>query len=123
MTKENIEKLTKNIASARMKKGFSYEVMGRELSLSASSYWKIENGKSKLSVEDLFRISEILETPLTELLDMGNTIVQQTNNDNVIGYQYQPKFENFYQESKEVYEKLLQSKDEQIAMLKSMVKM
>ena len=31
------------------------------------------------------------------------------------------KIENFYQENKEVYEKLLQSKDEQIALLKQIV--
>lgn len=121
MAQEKIEQLTKNIALACIKKGFSHEIMGRDLSLSSSAYWKIENGKTKLSVEDLFRISEILETPLTELMGIGNTMVQQTNNDNVIGYQYQLKFENFYQENKEVYEKLLQSKDEQIALLKSML--
>ena len=122
MANEKIEKLIKNIAIARKKKGFSHEVMGRELLSSSSSYWKIENGKTNLLVEDLFRISEILETPLTELLEIGNTVVQQTNNDNVIGYQYQPKFENFYQENKEIYEKLLQSKEEQIELLKSMLK-
>jgi len=107
----------------RIKKGYTLDNMAHELDLTQASYRKIENGETNLTVERLFQISGILDVSLSELLDMGNTIVQQTNNDNVIGYQYQPKFENFYQESKEVYERLLQSKEEQIILLKSMVKM
>jgi len=34
---------------------------------------------------------------------------------------YQQRIENFFQETKEVHEKLLQSKDEQIALLKSLL--
>jgi len=45
-------------------------------------------------------------------------VFQQTNHDSATGYQQ--KIENFYQENKEVYEKLLQSKEEQIALLKKM---
>jgi len=34
---------------------------------------------------------------------------------------YQQKIENFYQENKEVYEKLIASKDEQIVFLKELL--
>ena len=49
----------------------------------------------------------------------GKEVFQQTNNETAIGYQQ--KILNVYQENKEVYEKLLQSKDEQIALLKSLL--
>jgi len=46
-------------------------------------------------------------------------LFHQVNNENSTGYQQ--KIEHFYQENKEVYEKLLQSKDAQIALLKQML--
>jgi hypothetical protein len=60
-----------------------------------------------------------LDSPLSELLEIGNDVFQQTNNENAIGYLQ--KIENFYHDNKEVFEKLLQTKDEQIALLKSML--
>jgi len=66
----------------------------------------------------LFHISEILKASLTELLEVGN-MLQQTNRENSVGYQQQ--ILNLYQDNKEVYEKLLQSKEEQITLLKRFV--
>jgi len=67
----------------------------------------------------LFHISKILNTSVPDLLEVG-TLLQQTNNESATGYQQKiEKIENFYQENKEIYEKLLQSKEEQIELLKS----
>lgn len=54
------------------------------------------------------------------MLEADGNVFNQTNNENS-GNQYQQKIENFYHENKEVYEKLLKSKDEQIKLLKSML--
>jgi len=121
MEKSKIENLIKKITSVRLKKGFSYENMSHELSITPAAYRKIETGETKLTVERLFRISEIFETPLSELLEIDPGGFQQINNESATGYQQ--KIENFYQENKEVYEKLLQSKDEQIALLKKLQEM
>jgi transcriptional regulator with XRE-family HTH domain len=115
----HIEKLIKKIISIRLKKGFSYENMATELSITPAAYRKIETGATKLTVERLFRLSEIFEIPLAELLEIDKELFQQINNESAIGYQQ--KIENFYQENKEVYEKLLQSKDEQIELLKKLI--
>jgi transcriptional regulator with XRE-family HTH domain len=91
--------------------------MAHELSITPAAYRKTETGETKLTVERLFRISEILTASLTDLLEIGNNdVFQQTNNETATGC-YQQKIENFFQENKEVYEKLLKSKDEQIALL------
>ena len=67
----------------------------------------------------MFHISKILNTSVPDLLEVG-TLLQQTNNESATGYQQKiEKIENFYQENKEIYEKLLQSKEEQISLLKS----
>ena len=120
METEKIEKVIKNIASARTKKGYTYENMAHELSITPAAYRKIETGETKLTIERLFRISEILEAPLPDLLEVGN-LFQQTNHESATGFQKIEKIENFYQENKEIYEKLLQSKEEQIALLKSLL--
>jgi len=90
--------------------------MAHELAITSAAYRKVETGETTLSVKRLFRLSEILNTSLTDLLEIGNDVFQQTNNESAIGYQQ--KIEHFYQENKEVYEKLLAAKDEQIALLK-----
>ena len=119
MEKNKIENLIGKIASMRIKKGFSYENMAHDLSITPAAYRKIETGETKLTVKRLFRISEILEISLSELLEIDNEILQQINKESAVGYQQ--KIANFYQENKEVYEKLLQSKDEQLVLLKSLL--
>ena len=118
MERTKIENLIKKITSVRLSKGFSYENMASELSITPAAYRKIETGETKLTVERLFRISEIFEMPVSKLLEIDKEVFQQTNSESAIGYQQ--KIANFYQENKEAYEKLLQSKDEQIALLKKL---
>jgi transcriptional regulator with XRE-family HTH domain len=86
MAKEKIEKVIKNITSIRTKKGYTYDNMAHELSITPAAYRKIETGETKLTVERLFKISEILNTSLPDLLEINN-VFQQTNNENAIGYQ------------------------------------
>ena len=86
MEKDKIENLIKKIATTRKKKGFSYENMADELSLTSASYRKIETGETKLTVERLFRISEILNESLSNLLETGSEVFQQTNNESATGY-------------------------------------
>jgi transcriptional regulator with XRE-family HTH domain len=117
--KEKTEKVIRKIAAIRIRKGYTYENMANELSITPAAYRKIEIGETKLTLERLFRISAILNALLPELLEIGNDVLQQTNNENATGYQQ--KIENFYQDSKDVYEKLLQSKDEQIILLKKLL--
>ena len=111
-----MEKIIEKIAQYRNRKGYTYENMADELELTTAAYRKIETGETKLSVERLFRISNILETPIDELLDLDkNHFIQNNyNNESIVSQ----RIENFYQENKEITEKLLQAKDEQIVLLK-----
>lgn len=121
-----IEKVIEKIAQKRVKKGYTFENMADELELTPSGYRKIETGESKLSVERLFQIAHILDTPISEFLDIEkNDFIQHNqNNDNV----YQQKIEHFYQENRETMEKLILSyenrikeKEEQIVFLKNLL--
>lgn len=67
----------------------------------------------------LFTIAKLLETDVADILELNKqTIYHQDIKEHSIGHQ---EVQNLHQDNKEVYEKLLQSKDEQIALLKSLL--
>lgn len=112
-----MEEVLSKIKEYRKKKGYSYETMAHELNTSAAAYRKIELNQTKLNVERLQQIAQILEAKIEDLLDIkAETEFNQTNNESAIGYQQQ--IENFYQENKEkserieqLYESRLKDKD------------
>ena len=110
-----MEKIIEKIAQYRTRKGYTYENMADELELTTAAYRKIETGETKLSVERLFRISNILETPIDELLDFDkNHFIQNNyNNESIVSQ----RIENFYQENKEITEQLIKAKDQLIEIL------
>ena len=115
-----VESVRQKIAALRSNKNYTLENMAHELNITPSAYSKIETGKTKLSMSRLFDIAEIFKEPVSSFLETGGTVFNQTNNENATG-QYQQKIENFYQENKEVYEKLIAAKDEQIAFLRELL--
>jgi len=117
MEENKTDKLIKKIAGTRAKKGFSYENIAFELSITPAAYRKIEIGATKLTVERLFQLSKILNVSLSELLEIGNDSLQQTNNENATGYQQ--KIENFYQDNKEMSQTLVDSLKDEVTYLKS----
>lgn len=115
----NVESVIQKIASERNKKGYSFENMAVELDITPAAYRKIEIGETKLTVDRLFKISNILDVPISDLLNIDKDVLNQHNHDNEMVYQQ--KIDNFFQENREVYEKLIQAKDEQIFFLKSLL--
>lgn len=122
-----VEKILEKITQKRSQKGYTYENMAHDLGLTPSGYRKIEKGETKLSVEKMFQISTVLDIPINELLDIGENWIQNNsyNKDSSISAQ---KIEHFYQENKEMLEKLIASyearlkdKEEQIELLKTFI--
>ena len=111
--------LAKNIKKHRELKGFSQEYMAHQLNVNQSTYAKMENSSTKITIDKLFSVAKLLETDVSEILDLKNqTIYNQDLKDNAIGHQ---QIENLHQENKEVYQELLKAKDEQIALLKEQI--
>ena len=116
----NNDIIGKNIRKYRELKGYSQEYMAHELDLTQASYAKLESNSTKISVERLFMIAKLLETDVAEILELNKqTVYNQDIKENSVGHQ---QVQNLYQDNKDVYEKLIQAKDEQIALLKSLLK-
>ena len=111
--------IAKNIRKHRELKGFSQEYMAHQLNVNQSTYAKMENSSTKITIDKLFSVAKLLETDVSEILDLKNqTIYNQDLKDNSVGHQ---QVENLYQENKEVYHELIKAKDEQIELLKEQI--
>ena len=120
LTIEKIEKVLKKIRETRKNKGLSHENMANELNMSPSAYNKLERGETILSLERLLKISEILEVNVGDILDIVPTNqFNQTNKENSTAYLQQTA--NFYQENKEVYDKLITTQQNEIQFLRELL--
>lgn len=112
-----MNKVIDKIKEIRIAKGFSHENMAYELEISQAAYTKLENNETKLSVERLFQIAKILDTPVYKLLDTTpDTVYNQNNYDSATGnHQY---VEHLYQDNKEVYQDYINNLKQEINYLK-----
>jgi transcriptional regulator with XRE-family HTH domain len=100
-------------------KGFTQEYLATKLHISQNAYSKIELGKTKLSIDKVGEICSVLEVDIDTLLNFDDKQIfnncQQSGNMNHI-YNYHSD------QLKELYEKLLMSKDEEIKHLRELLK-
>ena len=115
----NMNKTGFNIRKMRESKGFSQDYMAQVLNISQASYARIENEDTKITVERLYKIAEVLEKNIIDFFDADKLKIDTQNN--YEGSYGNGFIQNLYIENKEIYEKLLKSKDEQIALLSSLV--
>jgi transcriptional regulator with XRE-family HTH domain len=108
------------IKRLRHEKGFSQPQMAELLNMEKSVYARLETGKTyswAKHLEELLAIFEI--TPEKFFEDIGANVL--INNKDCPYGGNSINTQNLYAENREVYEKLLASKDEQIALLKSLL--
>jgi transcriptional regulator with XRE-family HTH domain len=116
-----MEKIINNIIRISKKKGLSHENVAFELGITQPAYTKLLQNKTKLTVERMYKIAEILEVNVTELqgLDLDNQF-NQTNKDSATGHLYKEnnsqQIENYYQENKEQNQRLLAQHEKIVAL-------
>ncbi len=76
--------VAQRIMEAREAKGLYQKDMAAALDLSTNAYNSIENGKTNLTVNVLYRISEILQLPIGKLLNINEGDIQQGNHNNLV---------------------------------------
>ena len=62
------DQVLKRIRLERFNKDFSQEYVANQLKISQSFYARIESGKSKLTVDLLFKLAELFKVQTEELL-------------------------------------------------------
>lgn len=113
MNQEIVEKIKR----LRISKGLNHVDMADKLHVTRSAYQRLESGETYSWAKYLDELMTILETTPNDFFsDIGKKTINQTNNSGSIGY-----VEILHQENKEVYDKLIASKDEQIVFLKELL--
>lgn len=116
----SIDKTIGNIIKLRKEKGFSLENMANELAISVAAYHKIEKLESKLTVERLLQIIEILNSSVAEIFNVQTeNIYHQQIKDQGIGHQ---QIENLYQDNQVITQKLIETMRNEIDFLKTLIK-
>ena len=112
-----MNKIVSNIRRIREQKGYSQDYMGVKLGITQSSYSRIESEDAALSIEQLQKIADILETDISAFLDASKITIQNyTNNDVEF---VNGCVENLYIENKETTKKLIQTLEDNIQQLKN----
>jgi transcriptional regulator with XRE-family HTH domain len=68
----NIETVAANIRNARLYRNYSQDYLAYKLNISQNGYSKIELGYTRLSVERLIIIAEVLEVELIKLIEIND---------------------------------------------------
>lgn len=65
-----IKAIAANIRDKREYRNYTQEYLAAKLEISQNAYSKIELGYTKITVERLFQIADVLGFPVSELLDV-----------------------------------------------------
>lgn len=68
--KARIKSISTNIRKKREYRNYTQEYLAARLHISQNAYSKIELGYTKITVERLFQIAEVLEFSVAELIDV-----------------------------------------------------
>lgn len=107
------------IKAFRIMRGFSQEDMATRLDIAQATYSKIEGNKQKATPEQLEKISKELGVTIADITSNEPIVIM--NNASNQGTQGIGHIEHFYADQKELYEKLIFSKDDEIKSLKEII--
>lgn len=125
-----IDRLMEKIVLKRRQKNYSNEYMATKLDISPAAYYKIESKTTKLSIERLLKISEILQISLMELFEMGSgNIFNQEFKDYSANQNQEFKdnsanqlTQNIYNDNKELSDRYIRRLEHEIEMLQEKMK-
>jgi transcriptional regulator with XRE-family HTH domain len=109
------------VKKTRYDKNYSQDYIAKKLGITQKAYSKIENNETKLNVDTLTRIAEILEVDVASFFNSSekpvlNDFSTRTGGDNVI---YK---NNSIEKIEELYREIIKAKDSEIETLKVLLK-
>lgn len=108
-----------NVRKLRDKSGYSQEYVASVLGVAQNTYSKIENGQSPLTIERAKKLADLFEVEPEYFFSDQEIGVVNHNNGNDYKLIFNP--ETYIEGQKEVYDLLLEDKDNQISYLKEEV--
>jgi transcriptional regulator with XRE-family HTH domain len=116
------EKILGNIKTIREARNITGEYVATQMGISQSTYNRKENGEIEFSLNDLLKVSEVLEVSMTRIVDQDLAqIITQTNNinDTSTGNNiYRVDTQNFMAEG---YKVAIETQDKEIIYLRTQI--
>lgn len=110
-----VRKPGERIKNLREERNYSQQYLATKLGISQKAYSKIETGETKLSVDNLLKIAEILETTINDILETnGSTVYNNFSTHNGEGIVINKAVSD---KINELYEKIISAKNEEIQRL------
>lgn len=106
-----------NIKKHRKLKGLRQQDMADKLSMNIRTYQNLENGETKLDLERLAQIAEVLDTTMEDLLKQEGIVINQEIRETATGSGTGNIYLNHGIDEKTV-DKLLDAKNGEISLLK-----
>jgi transcriptional regulator with XRE-family HTH domain len=125
---EQFETISDRLKKIRLEKNVSQDFLAKKLGFTQKAYSKIENNETKLNVDVLQRVSEILEVPIESFFNNSqqpvlNDFSNRTGGDNVIYKNNSTeKIEDLYKELLKSKDDVIKSKIQEIDSLKIVIK-
>ena len=111
-----MDKIIENIKKFRELKNLTRDEVAEKLEMSLSGYSKLERGDVELTVNKLFRISDILEVQVSQILNFdASQIFNVSNNQVVNGVEIKEQHHHYKDEDK--YIQLLEAEVERLKKL------
>lgn len=108
------------IKNIREERNYSQDYLAQKLGITQKAYSKIETNQTRLSVEHLLKIAEVLETSINKILDIdAGTVYNNYCTHNGEGIVIN---KTTSEKILELYDKLLKSKEDEITALKALLK-
>lgn len=112
------DKAELRIRSFREAKGYTQEYMAEMLDICQSTYANLESGKSSLSIERLLEIAAVLELDFHQLLVLNG----KEHVDGKSPLYDMPSSDHLHEETKKLYEQLVEELRSEVAFLRSMIR-
>lgn len=104
------------IKKFREQSGLTQQEMADKLNMHLKTWQKIENGVTKLDIERLQLIADVLETTIEDLINVDDSVYINAIKDNEVGFNNSSVTINHKsEEEKNLYERLIAEKDKIIA--------
>ena len=102
------------IKKIREFRNFTQQHLADKLDISQNAYSKIENGTTKLTIDRLEQIANLLDVPIESVLSNEKQVFNVENH-----AKFYAHIENLYEESKEILQQQIESQKQQVVFLQS----
>lgn len=106
------------IRTIRELRGLSQENVAAQLGIAQNTYSKIETNQTKLSTDTLTKLAEIFEVTPMDIISNQPAIVNFQPNHGTQGIGH---IEHFYAFQKDLFDKIIATKDEEISRLNTII--